>query len=160
MENNKWGQAPPHSKIFTSHCYSKMGYLLATLTNFVVLLFIIMFVNLIFIYATDVVRVIAALLGLIFATFLSRRFVRPFFHQVSTFCYIRFNLGVDIAFTEARQFVPVFESCLLSRWYPLEHIKILPKDQRKAALYIETERVFSHSSSENSRPSNSRWGRG
>lgn len=78
----------------------------------------------------------AIVLPLIFATIICHAiFINPIYHILTTYLYVRVDLGTKISFKEAKDLRILFEPNKSGVWYPMKEIKQLPKEFRREALF-------------------------
>lgn len=130
------------SRIFTSHGFNKLTFVLSKITLLGFLSITLSFLVKTFNIESKEGEYLLIMSLLICLCFLNRKIINPFFDTLAAFLYINIKLKTKVSFKEAAVFKKIFCVETWGRWYPLSHIRKLPKNQRKPALYIEAETIM------------------
>jgi|GEM_PF-1855116 len=68
--------------------------------------------------------------------------IGPLLGGLSTFLYVTIILKTNITFKEARALSFLFEPNYTNKWYPLTHIKNLPREQRRTELFTCAQKLM------------------
>jgi hypothetical protein len=78
----------------------------------------------------------------VFAVWATWHFVTgPLINTLSSYLYITRELKTPVSWSDARNLRWLFVVNFQGTWYPLKHIRRLPKEQRREALFAQAQQV-------------------
>lgn len=92
---------------------------------------------------SDIIFLIFFILGFFGGIFIGFYRLWDYLDTLSTYLYVRISLRTPIDLKEVKALKYFFEPNKTGKWYPMTHLRKLPKEMRKIALFESVKKLMS-----------------